>query len=67
MAVDAGVGTIVLDNAEEARRLSELLGGRAQRVLLRVTPGRRRRHARGDPDRPGGLEVRLRARTTPAR
>ena len=29
----------MLDNAEEALRLSELLGGRAQRVLLRVTPG----------------------------
>src|SRR5918992_1094586 len=39
MAVQAGVGTIVLDNAEEARRLSELLAGRRQRVLLRVTPG----------------------------
>ena len=39
MAVEAGVGTIVLDNAEEARRLSGLLGGREQRVLLRVTPG----------------------------
>jgi diaminopimelate decarboxylase len=39
MALDAGVGTIVLDNAEDARRLAELLGGRRQRVLLRVTPG----------------------------
>src|SRR4029078_13364668 len=40
MAVEAGVGTIVLDNAEEALRRSGLLGGReAQRVLLRVTPG----------------------------
>jgi diaminopimelate decarboxylase len=39
MAVDADVGTIVLDNGEEARRLSELLAGRRQRVLLRVTPG----------------------------
>jgi diaminopimelate decarboxylase len=39
MAVEAGVGTIVLDNAEEAMRLSELLGARSQRVLLRVTPG----------------------------
>ena len=39
MALDAGVGTIVLDNAEEALRLSELLDGRSQRVLLRVTPG----------------------------
>jgi diaminopimelate decarboxylase len=39
MAVEAGVGTVVLDNAEEALRLSELLGDRSQRVLLRVTPG----------------------------
>ena len=40
MAVEAGVGTVVLDNAEEARRLAGLLGGRRrQRVLLRVTPG----------------------------
>ncbi len=39
MAVDAGVGTIVLDNAEEAARLGSLLDGRGQRVLLRVTPG----------------------------
>jgi diaminopimelate decarboxylase len=40
MAVEAGVGTIVLDNGEEAMRLSGLLGGRGtQRVLLRVTPG----------------------------
>src|SRR4051795_4828032 len=39
MAVEAGVGTIVLDNAEEARRLGALLGGARQRVLLRVTPG----------------------------
>jgi diaminopimelate decarboxylase len=39
MAVEAGVGTIVLDNDEEARRLAELLDGREQRVLLRVTPG----------------------------
>ena len=39
MALEAGVGTVVLDNAEEARRLAELLDGRSQRVLLRVTPG----------------------------
>jgi diaminopimelate decarboxylase len=38
-ALDAGVGTIVLDNAHEAQRLSALLQGRTQRVLLRVTPG----------------------------
>src|SRR4051812_31805767 len=39
MALDAGVGTIVLDNAHEAQRLSELLGGATQRVLIRVVPG----------------------------
>ena len=40
MALEAGVGTIVLDNGEEARRLGALLDGRGpQRVLLRVTPG----------------------------
>jgi diaminopimelate decarboxylase len=40
MAIEAAVGTIVLDNGEEARRLSELLApGTTQRVLLRVTPG----------------------------
>ena len=38
-ALEAGVGTIVLDNAQEAQRLSALLGGARQRVLLRVTPG----------------------------
>src|SRR3954454_17266726 len=39
MALDAGVGTIVLDNPHEAERLSELLAGRHQRVLIRVVPG----------------------------
>ena len=40
MALEAGVGTIVLDNAHEAQRLSALLGGaRTQRVLIRVVPG----------------------------
>jgi diaminopimelate decarboxylase len=40
MAVEVGVGTIVLDNGEEGRRLSSLLeAGARQRVLLRVTPG----------------------------
>ena len=38
-AIDNRVGTIVLDNAHEAQRLSDLLAGRTQRVLLRVTPG----------------------------
>lgn len=40
-AVDARVGTIVLDNWSEAKRLSQLLqaSGRTQRVLLRLNPG----------------------------
>ena len=38
MALDAGVGTIVLDNPQEAERL-EALARRRQRVLIRVTPG----------------------------
>src|SRR3954454_11065800 len=40
MAVDAGVGTIVLDHPAEAERLDALVpAGRRQRVLVRVTPG----------------------------
>ncbi|MGW0732173.1 diaminopimelate decarboxylase [Streptomyces sp. NPDC002851] len=44
MAVDAGAGTIVIDNFDDIDRLERLLGGdRAhggeQRVLLRVIPG----------------------------
>ena len=40
MALDAGVGTIVLDHPAEAERLEALVPrGRRQRVLLRVTPG----------------------------
>ena len=39
-ALDAGVGTIVLDHPAEAERLDALVGpGRRQRVLVRVTPG----------------------------
>jgi diaminopimelate decarboxylase len=38
MAIDAGVGLIVIDNLEEIARLEELLDGRRQRVLIRVTP-----------------------------
>jgi diaminopimelate decarboxylase len=39
-ALDAGVGTIVVDNPAEAERLDALVpAGRRQRVLLRVTPG----------------------------
>jgi diaminopimelate decarboxylase len=40
MALDAGVGTIVLDNPAEAERLEALVpAGERQRVLIRVTPG----------------------------
>jgi diaminopimelate decarboxylase len=40
MALEAGVGTVVLDNAHEAQRLAALVPpGRRQRVLVRVTPG----------------------------
>jgi diaminopimelate decarboxylase len=40
MAVDAGVGTIVVDHPAEAERLEGIVpAGRRQRVLLRVTPG----------------------------
>ncbi len=38
MALEAGVGTIVLDNEQDAERL-QALGGGGARVLLRVTPG----------------------------
>jgi diaminopimelate decarboxylase len=40
MAVDANVGTIVVDHPAEAERLESIVpAGRRQRVLLRVTPG----------------------------
>jgi diaminopimelate decarboxylase len=40
MALDAGVGTIVLDHPAEAERLEALVPpARRQRVLVRVTPG----------------------------
>jgi diaminopimelate decarboxylase len=39
-ALDAGVGTVVVDHPAEAERLDALVGAdRRQRVLLRVTPG----------------------------
>jgi diaminopimelate decarboxylase len=37
-ALDAGVGTVVVDNGDEIDRLEALIGGGTQRVLLRVTP-----------------------------
>jgi diaminopimelate decarboxylase len=40
MAIEAGVGTVVVDHPAEAERLEALVpAGRRQRVLLRVTPG----------------------------
>jgi diaminopimelate decarboxylase len=39
MAVDAGVGTIVLDGADPERLERLIPEGRRQRVLIRVTPG----------------------------
>ena len=62
MAVAAGVGTIVIDNAEDVAKLGRVLGrrGRRQRVLLRVRPGvDADTHAR-DPHRPRGVQVRPR-------
>jgi len=39
LALDAGVGHVVLDNLDELERLERLAAGRPQRVMLRVTPG----------------------------
>ncbi|MDQ6915277.1 MAG: diaminopimelate decarboxylase [Actinomycetota bacterium] len=39
-ALEAGVGAIVIDNFDDVDRLERLVGaGRAQRVMVRVTPG----------------------------
>jgi diaminopimelate decarboxylase len=38
-ALDAGVGTVIVDGFTDVDRLAGLLDGRTQRVLLRVTPG----------------------------
>ncbi|MEU2428329.1 diaminopimelate decarboxylase [Streptomyces sp. NPDC007861] len=38
MAVDAGAGTIVVDNSDDIDRLERLVGDGEQRVLLRVIP-----------------------------
>jgi diaminopimelate decarboxylase len=43
MAVEAGVGHVVIDNLDELDRLERVAAGRTQRVLLRVTPGVRAR------------------------
>jgi diaminopimelate decarboxylase len=39
MAIDRGVGHVVLDSFDEIDRLERLAAGRGQRVMLRVTPG----------------------------
>src|SRR4051794_9420774 len=39
LAVEAGVGLIVLDSLDEVARLEEVVGDRRQGVLLRVAPG----------------------------
>ena len=67
MALEAGVGTIVLDNAEEARRLSELLGGRAPARAAAGHARRRRGHPRGDPHRARPARSSASRPTTPAR
>ena len=38
-AVEAGVGHIIVDSLDEVERLERVAAGRAQRVLIRVTPG----------------------------
>ena len=63
-ALDAGVGTIVVDGATSSTGSSALAGARGARsaVLLRVTPDVRGDDPRRHLDRPGRLEVRRRAR-----
>jgi diaminopimelate decarboxylase len=39
MAIERGVGHIVVDSFDEIDRLERLAAGRGQRVMLRVTPG----------------------------
>ena len=40
LAVDAGVGCVVIDNADDVAKLERIVPpGRRQRVMLRVTPG----------------------------
>jgi diaminopimelate decarboxylase len=38
-AVEAGVGHVIVDSLDEIDRLERIAAGRAQRVLLRATPG----------------------------
>ena len=64
MALDAGVGHIVIDNDGDIDRLERLTAGAPQPPAGADPrhPGRARRHAREDLDRPGRLEVRRRPR-----
>src|SRR4051794_21245056 len=39
LAVEAGVGLVVLDSLDELARLQEVVGDRRQQVLLRIAPG----------------------------
>src|SRR3954466_16270063 len=39
LAVEAGVGLVVLDSLDEVARLEEVVGDRRQSVLLRIAPG----------------------------
>ncbi len=63
MALDHGVGRVVVDNFWELRRLSEMAKeqGRTQRVFLRVTPGidphTHRRIRTGQEDTKFGLSI----------
>ena len=61
LALELGVGRIVVDSFDELDRIEALVaaGGPAPRVLVRVTPGRRGAHARVHRDRRRRLEVRL--------
>jgi diaminopimelate decarboxylase len=38
-ALDSGVGHLIVDSLDEIERIERVAAGRAQRVLLRVTPG----------------------------
>ncbi len=59
MAVDHGIGLVVVDNSDDVDRLEATVPeGETQDVLVRDHPGRHRRHARARAHRPRGLEVR---------
>ena len=57
----AGVGWVVVDNLEDVAKLARVLPAGAPPARAAADPpGRRRRHARGDPHRPRRVEVRPR-------